>query len=442
MQKITIIGTGYVGLVTGACFAGIGHEVVCMDKDSTKIDLLRQGRSPIYEAGLEELINENRDHFRFTTNMAEALDGCNFAFLAVGTPTAEEGRAETRYICEAATEVGKNLRHDGVTVVVKSTVPVGMNGVVKEIIRNNLPAPVQFRMASCPEFLREGTAVKDVFEADRVVIGTDSIEDFDQVASLYTRFGSKIIHTDIASAEMIKYASNSFLATKITFINEVANLCERVGADIDHVARGMGLDSRIGPKFLQAGIGYGGSCFPKDTLAMLRTAEDLGYDFAVLRKVIEVNSRQAGLFLDKVLQHCGSASELGVVAVWGLSFKPGTDDVRESPSLHIVSQLAAHGFRLRLYDPAGMDNFRREMPNLACEYAESATEAAERADMLLILTEWEEFVGFPLQRLSKLMGRQVIFDGRNCFSRRAAQAHGFTYYSVGRPDVTLGGEPL
>ena len=435
MQKIAIIGAGYVGLVTGACFADIGHDVVCVDSDPDKIAMLRQGRSPIYETGLEDIILENRDHLTFTTDMAEALRGRNAVFLAVGTPTGEDGRAEMKYIRAAAAEVGRNLDGDDVIVVVKSTVPVGANRIIRDIIAENLPRPLSFHMASCPEFLREGTAVKDVFEADRVIIGCDSIEVFDRVSKIYRRFGGKIVHTDITSAEMIKYASNAFLATKISFINEVANLCERVGADIDNVVKGMGMDSRIGSQFLRAGVGYGGSCFPKDTEALLRIADDSGYQFGVLREVVSVNRRQAERFFDKIVSRYGDDLAGKTAAVWGLAFKPGTDDVREAPALRILPALAARGCRLRLYDPAAMENFRLALPDLDCEYAVSAAAAAEGADMLLILAEWEEFSGFPLDRLGGILGGRVIFDGRNCLSRRSAAAHCFDYFSIGRQDV-------
>ena len=435
MQKITIIGAGYVGLVTGACFAEIGHQVMCVDSDPVRIELLRRGRSPIYEAGLEELINENRDHLRFTTDLGEGLDAGDAVFLAVGTPTAPDGRADLAHVRQAAAEIGRRLRREDLAIVVKSTVPVGTTRLVERIIQENLPEPKRFFMAFCPEFLREGTAVKDVLEADRVVIGADDLEIFDRVARIYRRFGRKIVHTDIVSAEMVKYASNAFLAAKISFSNEIANLCELTGANIDHVVKGMGLDSRIGDKFLRAGIGYGGSCFPKDTNALLKTAEDAGYDFSILRSVVEVNRRQAERFLEKIFRRYPGGLAGRTAAVWGLAFKPGTDDVRESPALRIVSALAERGCRPRLYDPAAMNNFRKSLPDLPCEYSVSAAAAAEGADLLVILTEWEEFAGFPLERLGGLLKEKIVFDGRNCLSRRSAEAHGFEYFSVGRPDL-------
>lgn len=437
MQKIAIIGVGYVGLVTGACFAEVGFDVVCVDSDAEKIAMLRQGRSPIYENGLEDLILGNRERLRFTTDMAEGLRDRQAVFLAVGTPTGPDGGADMSYAFAAAAEIGRHLDADEPIIAVKSTVPIGSSARIASVIRENLRRDVNFHMVSCPEFLREGTAVKDVFEADRVIIGADSVEIFERMAKIYRRFDSKMLHTDINSAEMIKYASNAFLATKISFANEIANLCELVGADIDNVMKGVGLDSRIGEKFLRAGIGFGGSCFPKDTNALLRTAEEHNYDFALLRNVVAVNYRQAERFLAKIRDYFRGDLSGRTAAVWGLSYKPGTNDVRESPALRVVSALDALGCRLKLYDPAAMPSFRAAMPEVDCQYAVSAAEAAEGADMVVLLTEWEEFRSFPLDRLGDLLRARVIFDGRNCFSCRSAHAHGFDYYSVGRADTPV-----
>ena len=437
MERIAVVGAGYVGLVAGACFADIGHDVTLVDSDPEKIRLLRSGRSPIYEAGLDDLILNNRPRLRFTDSLAEALSERQLVFLAVGTPSAPDGTADLSAVRAIARDLGRHWRVDDAVVVVKSTVPVGGNRLVAGLIRENLAGPLRFRMASCPEFLREGVAVRDVFQADRVVIGADDQETFERVAAVYRPLGGRILHVDVASAEMIKYAANAFLANRISFVNEIANLCEKFGADIDHVVKGVGSDRRIGEHFLRAGVGYGGSCFPKDTRALLRLADELDYDFALLRETIAVNARQARRFLDKILAryHEGAGLAGRSAAVWGLAFKPGTDDVRESPALAVVADLARRGARLRLYDPAAMDNFRAALPGIEAEYSVSAAAAAAGAELLVVLTEWEEFSGFPLARLAGLMGGRTIFDGRNCLSRAAAAAHGFAYISVGRPDV-------
>lgn len=435
MHKIAIIGVGYVGLVTGACFADIGHDVVCIDTNATKVAMLQAGLSPIYETGLETLINENRGHLHFTTDIAIGLADRDAIFIAVGTPTGLDGRTDLTAVTAAAISIGQNLHRDDTLIVVKSTVPVGTTNELSRLIQTHLSKPLLFNMAFCPEFLREGTAVRDVFEADRIVIGADNLEVFDRVSKIYRRFGRKILHTDMASAEMIKYASNAFLAAKISFTNEIANICELVGANIDHVAKGMGLDRRIGPDFLRAGIGYGGSCFPKDTEALLTTASILGYDFSILRSVLTANRQQVERFLKKIFRRYGDRLTGMTAAIWGLAFKPGTDDVRDSPALRIVQGLADAGVRLRLYDPAAMDTFKTALPKVDGNYVVSAAAAAEGANFLVILTEWDEFASFSLERLGKLLADRVIFDGRNCFSRSSAEVHGFAYSSVGRQDL-------
>ncbi len=432
MQNLAIFGIGYVGLVTAACFSDIGHNVVCVDENLKKVNMLLNGICPIYEEGLEEMIHENHDRLHFTNDSERAVREADIVFIAVGTPQAPDGRADLSAVKAAAVQIARCMEKDGMIVVVKSTVPVGTNKMVKELILANQKKPYRFTTASCPEFLREGTAIRDVFEADRFVIGAEDGGTQERMAKVYKRFGRKIVFTDIASAEMTKYAANAFLATKISFINEIANICEHFDANIDHVVKGIGSDQRIGDRFLRAGIGFGGSCFPKDTHALLRMAEDAGNEFSVLHQVVQANARQVTLFLDKIGKHYAGRLEGKTVAVWGLSYKPGTDDVRDSPSLRIVSELLDSGCVLKVYDPVAMDNFRSAVSHENLQNVMSASEAASGADMLLILTEWDEFVKFPLDRINSLLRGKVVFDGRNCFSRSSAIAHGLTYYSIGR----------
>lgn len=441
-MNIAVIGTGYVGLVSGACFAELGHEVVCVDKDESKIRLLADGDIPIYEPGLKELIAGNRAAGRlaFAAEPTGPVRNAEFVILAVGTPQTANGAANLQYIEQAAREVAGAM--NGYTIVMtKSTVPVGTNERIRRIIGSIARTP--FDVVSVPEFLREGSAIADTFRPDRIVIGADRREAADAVARLHRPLTDNIVVTDVRSAEMIKYASNAFLATKISFINEIANICEKVGADVAAVAEGMGKDARIGPASLNAGIGYGGSCFPKDTHALIQIAGNVEYDFLLLRSVVEVNRRQRLHVVSKLMQSLGSL-EKKRIGVWGLSFKPHTDDVREAPSLEIVPALIAAGARVQAYDPVALEPFRSVCDHEHIEWCRNPTEAAANADALCLLTEWPEFVRIDLRAVERVMKRPILVDGRNAYSAEQIGRTGFYYYSVGRPmlnrDVPSAGE--
>ncbi|WP_411348887.1 UDP-glucose dehydrogenase family protein [Paenibacillus sp. WLX2291] len=430
-MKITVIGTGYVGLVSGVCFAEVGNTVTCVDKIPAKIETLNSGEVPIYEPGLKEIMLRNVEAGRlsFTTDLSASVPDSDLIIIAVGTPPLPSGEANLEYIEAAAREIALSIQ--GYTVVaVKSTVPVGTNERVNTIIGSLTDQP--YDTASMPEFLREGSAVKDAFNPDRLVIGVETQAAADVLVALHKPLTENLVVTDIRSAEMIKYASNAFLATKISFINEIANICDKVGADVDQVARGMGMDRRIGASFLNAGIGYGGSCFPKDTHALIQIAGNVEYDFKLLKSVVEVNQSQRWAVIDKLLDGLGTLKGKKI-AVWGLAFKPDTDDVREAPSLEIVPKLVEFGALPQVFDPVAADNFRREYDHSSITYADNALEAARDADAICLLTEWGEFVNIDLAEVEAVMSNPVLIDGRNVYSADRIKTTGFDYHSMGRP---------
>src|SRR5712691_8676295 len=411
-MNICVVGTGYVGLVTGAVFADLGNDIVCVDKDRDKIEALRAGRMPIYEPGLEEMVARNVDDRRlsFTTDMGAGIRHADVIFIAVGTPPKETGETDLSQVEAVAAEIGRGMDRYKV-VVNKSTVPVGTGELVREVISRHQPRPMEFDVVSNPEFLREGSAIEDTLRPDRIVIGAPTQQVAMALLELYAPLERPMIITDVPSAEMIKYASNAFLATKISFINAVSNVCERAGADVTQVMKGVGLDSRIGPAFLQAGLGYGGSCFPKDTDSLIQTAATLGYDFPLLRAVVDVNRDRSAHFVRMIARALGRL-DTRVIAVLGLAFKPNTDDMREAKSIEIITQLLEAGATVRGYDPVAMDNARKMLPTVI-EYADSPYAAAEGADAVALVTEWNEFKFLDLERLRGVMRRPVLLDGRN-----------------------------
>ncbi|HEU4383749.1 MAG TPA: UDP-glucose/GDP-mannose dehydrogenase family protein [Anaeromyxobacteraceae bacterium] len=432
-MKIVVVGTGYVGLVTGTCFAESGHEVVCVDTDEGKIATLRGGGIPIYEPGLEELVRRNARERRlsFTTSLAEAMPGTEVAFIAVGTPPGETGEADLSHVLSAAEEVGRAIQRYTV-VVNKSTVPAGSAEKVAEAIRRVNPG-AEFDVVSNPEFLKEGAAIDDFMRPDRVVVGVSSEKARAIMAELYapfTRVEQPILFMDTRSAELTKYAANAMLATRISFMNDVAALCERLGADVDSVRRGVGSDKRIGYPFLFPGSGFGGSCFPKDLRALIRMARDLGLDFDLLRSVERVNERQKRWLVDKALKHFGSFAGK-TFGVWGLAFKPRTDDMREAPSIAVVEGLVGNGARVRAHDPVASEVARRLFHD-RIEIVPEPYAAAQGADALFLVTEWNEFRQPDLNRLKRAMRTPVLLDGRNVWDAGKARAAGFTYYGVGR----------
>ena len=436
-MRIAMIGTGYVGLVSGACFSEFGTDVVCVDKDAGKIERLLDGIMPIYEPGLDTLVAKNVDAGRlsFTTDLAEAVKGADVVFIAVGTPTQEgDGHADLSYVYTAAAEIGHAI-DDYTVVVTKSTVPVGTGREVHRIISEIRDADA-FDVASNPEFLREGSAIEDFMRPDRVVIGTDSDRASEVLKQLYRPLflmETPILYTKIETAELIKYAANTFLAAKITFINEVANLCEKVGANVQEVARGIGLDGRIGSKFLHAGPGYGGSCFPKDTLALVQTARDYDAPLHIIEAVVKVNEDRKGQMADKIIASCGGSVDGRTIAVLGLTFKPNTDDMRDSPSLAIVPALQKAGATVRAFDPQGMKEAEEMLPNVV--FCGDAYETMEGADALAIVTEWNEFRLLDLERVKGLLSAPLMIDLRNIYKPDEIIKAGFDYYSVGREPV-------
>lgn len=434
-MNICVIGTGYVGLVTGTCFADFGVNVACVDKDAEKIETLKKGEIPIYEPGLKELVAKNvrEGRLAFTTDLTESVRKALVIFIAVGTPPREDGSADLSYIEEVARTVAKNLNGYKV-IVTKSTVPVGTGTLIEKIIKKEQSAKHSFDVVSNPEFLREGSAVEDFMRPNRVVIGARSQQAVAIMKDLYSPLyliETPFIITDIETSELIKYASNAFLATKISFINEIANICERVGADVHMVAKGMGLDHRIGPKFLHPGPGFGGSCFPKDTLAITKIAKDNGYTFKIVEAVIEVNALQRELMVEKIKKTVGGDLSGKTIAVLGLAFKPNTDDIRESPAIDIVEKLVESGAIVKAYDPASMENARKAAP-YAVTYAKDPYDAAEGAEALVILTEWNQFRKLDLQRIKKLLKRPRVVDLRNVYEPESMKELGFEYSSVGR----------
>lgn len=437
-MNISIVGTGYVGLVTGTCFAEMGIHVTCIDVDKNKIEALQQGRVPIYEPGLEEMVlrNSREGRLNFSTDITSCLDDVEVVFSAVGTPPDEDGSADLHYVLDVAHTIGRNM-NKYLVVVTKSTVPVGTAQKVKAAIQEELDkrgAAIPFDVASNPEFLKEGAAIKDFMSPDRVVVGVESDRAREIMTKLYRPFllnNFRVIFTDIPSAEMIKYAANSMLATRISFMNDIANLCERVGADVNMVRKGIGSDTRIGNKFLYPGCGYGGSCFPKDVKALIKTAEKNGYEMRVLKAVEEVNEAQKSIVFSKLSKHYGGALRDKTVALWGLAFKPETDDMREATSLVTIRLLQEAGCRIRVFDPVAMDECHRRVGD-AVEYAVDMYDAVLNADALLLLTEWKQFRLPSWGVLQKTMNRPVIIDGRNIYDAQEMRDLGFDYYCIGK----------
>ena len=436
-MKIAIVGSGYVGLVTGTCFSEVGIDVVCVDVNKQKIENLQNGIIPIFEPGLEEMVHRNTKKGRlvFTTDIEEAIKGAEVLFIAVGTPPDEDGSADLKYVLAVARECGR-LMNDYLLIVTKSTVPVGTASKVRAAIQDELNkrgVNIEFDVASNPEFLKEGAAIEDFLKPDRIVIGLESSRAEELMRSLYKPFtlnGHPIIFMDIVSSEMTKYAANSMLATKISFMNDIANLCEIVGADINMVRKGIGSDSRIGTKFIYPGIGYGGSCFPKDVQALVKTASEYKYDLRVLRAVEAVNNDQKKILFNKILKHFNGDIKGKNVAVWGLSFKPQTDDMREAPSLVIINKLLEEGANVKVYDPVAMTEAKHHFGE-RITYYEDQYEALIDADCLAMITEWPEFKYPKFQIMKKLMTYPVIFDGRNIYDRNEMERYGFSYHCIG-----------
>lgn len=446
-MKVAIIGTGYVGLVAGTCFAETGNDVICVDIDEKKIQALAEGKVPIYEPGLEELIQRNQEEgrLRFTTDLAKAVEESLIIFLAVGTPAGEDGSSDLRYVLEAAEQVGRAMK--GYKIVVnKSTVPVGTAEKVSQVLAAQTSH--QFDVVSNPEFLKEGAAIDDFMKPDRVVIGTSDVRVAEIMKELYapfTRTGAPILVMDTRSSEMTKYAANAMLASRISFMNEVANLCDAVGADVQWVRQGVGLDRRIGPSFLFPGVGYGGSCFPKDIKALIALGQDYSQPLKLIRAIEEVNEEQKLLLVRKIIEHYVPQTKLTgtsmnglladrTIAVWGLSFKPQTDDLREAPSLKIVPRLMELGARIQVYDPEAMEQARLVFQN-GVEFFRTNYEALQGADALVLITEWNLFRNPDFQRIKSLLKHPVIFDGRNQYNPREMREMGFTYYGIGRGAV-------
>ncbi|MEH7514757.1 UDP-glucose/GDP-mannose dehydrogenase family protein [Gottfriedia acidiceleris] len=434
-MKISILGTGYVGLTTGVCLAEIGHSVTCIDINELKIKNLCAGISPIYEPGIEELITNNikLGKLSFTTSYDKGLEDAKVIIVAVGTPQREDGAANLSYLEGAAIDIAKNIKKD-VIIAIKSTVPVGTNEIVKEIIQQNCSKDIVIDVVSNPEFLRQGSAIKDTLEADRIIIGSNNQESARIVEELYKPLSVPILITSIRSAEMIKYASNAFLAIKISYINEIANLCEALGANVEDVAKGMGKDKRIGEAFLYAGIGYGGSCFPKDVKALLHTAELNGIEFGCLKETISINNFQRELLVKKAIERFGILKEKKIACL-GLSFKPDTDDMREAPSINIINSLTELGAEVIAYDPVAIENAKKILGS-NITFASSINECVTDTDAIFIVTEWREFRELDLSSILNKMKNPIIFDGRNCLSEdRVRDCEKIEYYPVGKPSI-------
>ena len=432
-MKICVIGTGYVGLVGAAIFSDWGNEVIGVDIDIDKIERIKKGEMPIYEPGLSEIVLKNisENRLSFTTSISEGVRNSDVVFICVGTPQSETGDADLSAVWKVAADIGKNL-NDYKVIVTKSTVPVGTNEKIKKLIKENLVENVDFDIVSNPEFLREGYSVEDMKNPDRTVIGSDSEKALSIMRSLYDHLGKPILECDLRSAEMIKYASNAFLASKISFINEMAQICERSGADVSVVSKGMGLDNRIGPRFLNAGIGYGGSCFPKDVAALYKTSTDQAYDFKLLRGVMEVNEIQKDYFVSKVVRYFGKNLSERTMGVLGLAFKENTDDIRDSVAIEIVKQLRGLGAYIKVFDPQAMFNAKKVLGETSIKYCLDKYEAIENSDALVILTEWKEFANLDLQKVKSMLKNPVIFDGRNLLNREKVESSGFVYFAVGK----------
>ncbi len=433
-MKIVVAGTGYVGLVTGACLSEMGHKVTCVDIDKNKVELMKSGISPIYEPGLDELLERNyrENRLDFTIDYKNAYKDADVIFIGVGTPEREDGSANLDYVFTVCKEIAESIEKDTL-VVVKSTVPIGTNDKIEEFLKENVKEDINIEVASNPEFLAQGTAVKDTLHASRIVIGVES--DFAEklLRDVYERFNQPIVVTNRRSAEMIKYASNDFLALKISFMNEIANFCEDVGADIEDVAKGMSFDPRIGDKFLRAGLGYGGSCFPKDTKALHWLANDSGYELKTIKATIEVNENQKYKMFRKAKRIYGSLKGMNV-AVLGLTFKPGTDDLREAPSIPNIRRLLDEGANVKVYDPVGMKNFKKVFPT-EVSYCEIPEDALRDTELAFIFTEWNEIKNLELEKYEELMKKPVIMDGRNCYKIKEVKERKVNYYSVGRKDM-------
>jgi len=434
-MKIAVVGTGYVGLVSGTCFAETGNDVICVDIDQSKVERLSNGQITIFEPGLEVLFKRNlkEGRLKFTTNLEEAIKDSLVIFLALPTPPGEDGSADLRYVLGVADHLGKIMTNYKV-IVDKSTVPVGTADKVHAAISANFKG--EFDVVSNPEFLREGVAVDDFMKPDRVVIGAANqraFEVMDELYAPYVRQGNPVMHMDTRSAELTKYAANSFLATKISFMNEIARLCELLGADVDMVRKGVGSDDRIGKRFLFPGIGYGGSCFPKDVKALVHSAAAVNYEFKILKAVEDVNADQKKALLPKIDQHFGSIVGKKV-AMWGLAFKPNTDDIREAPALEMIDALIERGATVNCYDPEAMPNVKQLIGNKV-EFSETSYLTLEGADFLIIATEWPEFRTPDFNKIGSLLTEKIIFDGRNLFDLEVVRKHGFKYYSIGRQDI-------
>lgn len=430
-MKITLVGTGHVGLITGTCLAEIGHIVTCYDIDRDKIELLKQGCLPFYEPGLKELVKKNTENGRLSFSYSErdALLNSEIIYITVGTPMGTDGQIDLRYLYSAADRIAEYISNE-VIIVMKSTVPIGTNQIIKERIQSALSVPVSIEIVSNPEFLREGSAIHDTFFADRIVIGCDCKYAAEVVEVINQPFGIPIFKTDLYSAELIKYSSNAFLATKISFINEISQICEKVGANIEDVAYGMGLDSRIGSQFLKAGIGYGGSCFPKDVSALIHTAAKHNVDLNIIKAANIVNQHQQDVLIKKAKQRFGSLQNKKA-AILGLSFKPNTDDIRDSPALRIVNTLLEEGVKISAFDPVSIENARKHFGG-DIYYSWSIEDALLNAEMAFIVTDWDEIKTFPLSKFQDLMSSPIIFDGRNCYSLQKVNQYPIEYYSIGR----------
>ena len=437
-MKVGVIGSGYVGLVAAACFAEMGNKVICVDVDERKISSLKLGDVPIYEPGIEPLVydNQKKGTLIFTTNIKDALDESTIVFIAVGTPMGDDGSADLKYVLQVAEDIGNNMSHH-LIVVDKSTVPVGTADLVRDKIQKTLnirDCDLSFDVVSNPEFLKEGAAIDDFMRPDRVVVGADNEESLEAMRELYAPFTfnhDRFIGMDIRSAEMTKYAANAMLATKISFINEMANICEHVGADINQVRIGIGSDKRIGYQFIYPGCGYGGSCFPKDVKALINIADNSGYKAELISSVEKVNNRQKNILFKKIVDRFGSELKDLKFAVWGLSFKPGTDDMREAPSINLIKSITQSGGNVSAYDPKAIDQAKFYLKDVTLEYHSDKYSALENADAVILVTEWKEFRAPDFQKMSKLMRSKVLIDGRNQFSSQQIKKHGFEYYQIG-----------
>ncbi len=436
-MKLCIIGTGYIGLVGATVFSDWGNEVIGVDVDKKKIERIQAGDMPIYEPGLSELVLKNVEnkHLRFTTDLEDGVRNSEIIFICVGTPQDHDGSANLSYVYAAAKEIATHI-NDYKVIVVKSTVPVGTNEQVKRIISENIKKGIEFDVVSNPEFLREGSSVEDMMNTDRTVLGSDSKRALEKMKALYQHLNSPIVECDLRSAELIKYASNSFLATKITFINEISQLCEKTGADVSMVAKGMGLDKRIGPRFLNAGLGYGGSCFPKDVSALYKTSMDYGYHFKILDSVISANEAQKNAYIYKIVHMYGENLTGKTFACLGLSFKDNTDDVRESVAIKVIRALRGMGAKINAYDPKALETGKKELGDSSIEYFTSPYKAVMGVDAICILTEWQEFGSLDLDMVRKSVRWPVIFDGRNKVDSFEALKNGFAYYGIGRKSTS------